>query len=84
MINWKKFVAFAGMAVFFAQSLWAQCAMCKGTAETTGEDGKVIQAGINTGILYLLLLPFILIATIAVLYIVNQRKVARQKALDQG
>ncbi|HEY9006494.1 hypothetical protein [Ohtaekwangia sp.] len=38
---------------------WAQCAMCRSTLENNYSNGNPgIAAGINTGILYLLVLPY--------------------------
>ena len=48
--------------IFFAISIYAQCAMCTKTASQLGE--KPAQ-GLNSGILYLMLLPFAIVAVIA-------------------
>ncbi len=40
----------------------AQCAMCRAVLET--EDGQGVAAGINNGIVYLMTIPYILIAGI--------------------
>ena len=47
----------------------AQCAMCKATAEQSN-----YASGINEGILYLMPLPALLIATIGVILYVNYKK----------
>jgi hypothetical protein len=40
----------------------AQCAMCRAVLET--EDGQGVAVGINNGIIYLMAIPYILIAGI--------------------
>lgn len=43
----------------------AQCAMCRSTLENNFSNGNPgIAAGINTGILYLLVLPYLAIITL--------------------
>ena len=60
----------------------AQCAMCRAqleTGATAGADAK--NTGINSGILYLMLFPYIIIGTIAFMwYRSNQKNKAHAKA----
>ncbi len=45
---------------------WAQCAMCRATVENNARDGDtVLAAGLNTGILYLFLAPYLLMGVLA-------------------
>ncbi|OIQ36836.1 MAG: hypothetical protein BM555_01935 [Crocinitomix sp. MedPE-SWsnd] len=44
--------------LFFIQDLFAQCAMCKAVAEDTEVDS---QSSLNTGILYIMVVPYILL-----------------------
>lgn len=47
----------------------AQCAMCRSTLENNFSNGDPgIAAGINTGILYLLVLPYLAVIVIAVVW----------------
>lgn len=47
-----------GLFVFFVQDLLAQCAMCKAVAtEQAEEDGSTI----NTGIIYIMVIPYIIL-----------------------
>ena len=49
----------------------AQCAMCKAVVES----GEVSQAeGLNSGILYLMIFPYILVGTLLYFIIKNKRK----------
>lgn len=48
---------------------YAQCAMCKATAESATENvDKGIGEGLNAGIVYLMLVPYVLLATIALVF----------------
>ena len=52
-----------------AMSAVAQCAMCRTTLENNFSNGDPgIAAGINTGILYLLALPYLAVIVIGVLW----------------
>lgn len=48
---------------------WAQCAMCRATLENNFSNGKPgIAAGLNVGILYLLVMPYLAVMTIGFLW----------------
>jgi hypothetical protein len=48
-----------------AGSVWAQCAMCRTQLENNFSNGNPgIAAGVNTGILYLLAMPYVAVALI--------------------
>ncbi len=53
----------------------AQCPMCRMSAESNLENGGTQGAGLNTGILYLLALPYVLIGGIAYVWHRNKNKV---------
>ncbi|SOE22087.1 hypothetical protein SAMN06298216_2530 [Spirosomataceae bacterium TFI 002] len=54
---------------------WAQCAMCRATVNSNLSEGRgVIGTGINFGILYLLLTPYILVGTLVFLWYRNGKK----------
>ena len=40
---------------------YAQCSMCRAVAESSQNHGSSIANGLNTGILYLMLFPYILL-----------------------
>lgn len=52
----------------------AQCAMCSVNAEQGIKNGNTQGKGLNTGILYLLAIPYVLITGIGVLWYVKYRK----------
>lgn len=54
---------------------WAQCAMCRTQLENNVSNGDIgIAAGINTGILYLLSLPYLAILVLGYVWYRNSRK----------
>lgn len=54
--------------------LMAQCAMCRGTVESTVSNGRsIIASELNFGILYLLMIPYLIIATIGYLWYRNSK-----------
>ncbi|WP_461044826.1 hypothetical protein [Spirosoma harenae] len=55
--------------------LMAQCAMCRGTVESTVSNGRsVVASDLNFGILYLLLAPYLIVASIGYLWYRNSRR----------
>ncbi len=74
----KKIILFAVILVLVAMltsaDLFAQCPMCKMAAEANMKDGGTAGKGLNTGILYLLAMPYLLVFTLAFLYRKNKRK----------
>jgi hypothetical protein len=51
----------------------AQCPMCKATAETNMNGGGTAGAGLNAGILYMLIMPYLLVGGIAFWWWRNRR-----------
>jgi glucose-6-phosphate dehydrogenase assembly protein OpcA len=63
----KKVIAFICLSAILltvAGAAQAQCAMCQATAETSLEAGASAAAGINKGVLYLFVTPYLVAATI--------------------
>ena len=52
----------------------AQCPMCKIGAESNLKDGGSAGKGLNTGILYMLALPYLLVGTIGYLWWKNRKQ----------
>tara|TARA_B100000965_G_scaffold312734_1_gene272573 strand:- start:632 stop:853 length:222 start_codon:yes stop_codon:yes gene_type:complete len=53
---------------------YGQCAMCKAVAESSQNSGSSIANGLNTGILYLMIFPYILLLFgLIFLYFRNQK-----------
>jgi len=74
----KKFaVIFAVMLVlaFISTDTFAQCAMCRGTVESSMGNGRNnVGVGLNTGIMYLFVMPYLLVAAIGYLWYRNSKK----------
>lgn len=57
----------------------AQCAMCRTTIENNYSNGDPgIAAGINTGILYLLSMPYLAVAIIAYLWYKSSKNASKK------
>lgn len=60
----------------------AQCAMCRATLENNVSQGNIgIAAGINFGILYLLVIPYLAVGTLALFWYRSSKKVGKAGAL---
>lgn len=56
----RSLIIFCFILLTNASPLWAQCAMCRTQLENNLSNGNPgIAAGINTGILYLLAMPYL-------------------------
>ncbi len=67
------------MLVMLSAETFAQCAMCRSTLENNFSNGDPgIAAGINTGILYLLVLPYLVATVVGLLWYKSTRD-ARNK-----
>ena len=67
------------------QLVIAQCAMCKGAVETNMSTGRnVIGNGINAGIAYLFVFPYLTVGVIAYLWYRNSKKALAQKLARQA
>lgn len=63
------------LLVLVAPGLMAQCAMCRGTVESTVSNGRsVVASNLNFGILYLLVAPYLAVSTVAFLWYRNSKK----------
>lgn len=72
----KKFRIFWVCLFIIASAFWlneaeGQCSMCKAVAESS-QDENNIKTGLNSGILYLLATPYILIGGLAVFFFRKQ------------
>jgi hypothetical protein len=63
----KLLIIFSLILVFvvLGTDTWAQCAMCRGSVESSMGNGRNnVGVGLNTGIMYLFVMPYILVAAI--------------------
>jgi amino acid transporter len=66
--SWK-FILICFVMLLLNVAASAQCAMCKATAESATENvDKGIGEGLNAGIVYLMLIPYVLLATVALVF----------------
>ena len=72
----KKLVIFLiVMFLFLNIDLVAQCPMCKMAAESNLKNGGTAGKGLNAGILYMLLTPYLLVGGLAFWWFKNRKKV---------
>lgn len=60
MICFKKYIVWILVVYVSLTDAYAQCAMCRAVLES--EEGQKAAEGINNGIVYLMIIPYILIA----------------------
>jgi len=81
----KKLLLMLSFWVVVIGQAAAQCAMCRSTLENNFSNGTPgIGAGINTGILYLLILPYLAVGVVAFLWFKStknaEKKLGRRPA----
>ncbi len=73
MRSWKVWLTIGLLTV--TSDLMAQCAMCRGTVESTVSNGRSIVASqLNLGIVYLLVIPYLIVAIISYLWYRNSKR----------
>ena len=83
----KGFVASIVILLINAGSALAQCAMCRSTLENNFSNGNPgIAAGINTGILYLLAIPYLAAMVLGYLWFKSSRNARNNvtRSIDAG
>ncbi len=74
MRSWKVWLLIV-VLITVAPDLMAQCAMCRGTVESTVSNGRsVVASELNFGILYLLVVPYLIVAAIGYLWYQNSKR----------
>ena len=63
MFKMKQKITFFLFSFFFFLQTNAQCAMCRAVLES--EEGQNTAKGVNNGIIYLMVIPYILIGGLA-------------------
>ena len=66
------------VALPFAEVI-SQCPMCRMAAESNLEHGGTEGKGLNTGILYMLSLPYLLVLTIGIIWYRNRKLTEAQE-----
>ena len=62
-------------------SMFAQCSMCRATIESSISDGGGIGTGFNNGILYLMVMPYILLG-LGFYFWYKKSRIAQEKRLQ--
>lgn len=70
MLNLRKWVMLAAGLLFSQASVWAQCSICTKTAQQLGKESA---EGLNSGIVYLMVLPFAITGFIAYRWWQNEK-----------
>ncbi|MFT7435878.1 MAG: hypothetical protein ACI8UX_001677 [Psychromonas sp.] len=75
-----KLVMVMAIMLLFSTVSTAQCAMCRATVGSNLSEGRgVIGTGLNFGILYLLLTPYVLIGSLAFVWFKTSKKELNEK-----
>jgi hypothetical protein len=61
----KRILLSALFSLLFFPQTWAQCAMCKSVVESNIDGGSSIGSGLNDGIMYLMVMPYIALGIVA-------------------
>ena len=77
---YKKILLFVVLLLLTQVDAIAQCAMCRTTVESSISNGRSnIATGLNTGILYLLSAPYLIVGAIAFLWFRQSKKVQQER-----
>ena len=53
---------------------YAQCPMCRASAESSLKEGSSVAKGLNAGILYLFAAPYLLVGTVGLMWWYKERQ----------
>ncbi len=67
-------ICFMVCMVLLTSDVSAQCAMCKISAEEGAKDGNMQSATLNSGIMYLLVMPYLAFAVVGYLWYRNYKR----------
>jgi hypothetical protein len=68
-------VALLVLFVLIGNEGWAQCAMCRGSVESSMGNGRNnVGVGLNTGIMYLFVTPYLLVGVMGYLWYRNSKR----------
>ncbi len=76
-------VVFCCLLLLVSEELFAQCPMCKGAAEQNLKEGGTHALGLNRGILYLFVTPYLLVMTIGLAYWWKVRKAKQAESMAE-
>ncbi len=73
MKSTKVIIAILSFVILAVVEVSAQCPMCKMAAESNLDHGGTAGQGLNTGILYMLMMPYLLVAIIGYIWYRNRK-----------
>ena len=73
---WIVSVAVLLLCLWVQTDLWSQCPMCRMSAESNLKNGGTDGRGLNAGILYMLVLPYLLVGSIGLWWYRNRKRQA--------
>ncbi len=76
------FVLVALLTFGVSGDLFAQCPMCKMSAESNLKNGGTAGVGLNAGILYMLITPYLLVGTMAYLWWRNKKRTEKEGPME--
>jgi len=80
MKNFKIIFGLIMLFVFTSVDTWAQCAMCRGSVESSMGNGRNnVGVGLNTGIMFLFVMPYLLVAVIGYMWYRNSKKTLQER-----
>lgn len=62
------------LLIFITSDFQAQCVMCRAVAEDASTQGGMVGAGINKAIIYLMGIPYVLLAVLAFVFFMRRQK----------
>lgn len=68
------FLLIVAFALMISPDVNAQCAMCTINAEQGVKNGNTQAAGLNTGVIYLLVIPYLLATVVGIIWYKKYRK----------
>ena len=72
-----KLFLFVMFSLLLSVDIQAQCAMCKAAVEANLKAGDNIGSGLNTGILYLMAMPYIAVILFGFFWYKQHKKVSQ-------
>ena len=73
----KQKITFSLFSLFFSLRTSSQCAMCRAVLES--EEGQTAAQGINDGIIYLMIIPYVLVGGVAIFIYLKYLKPKKTK-----
>ena len=78
----NKIISLVVLLVLTTSQVWAQCAMCRGSVESTMGNGRNdVGIGLNAGIMYLFVMPYLIVALGAYFWYKNSKKAREEQRM---